>query len=69
MSFFVGTKLTKRTNALFTKLVGHWLVSDSLVEYFVFTLKGFDFLLDTISNDHKPSSSAVEESKDPKEER
>jgi hypothetical protein len=65
MSFFVGTKLTKRTNALFTKLIGHWLVSDSLVEYFVFTLKGFEFLLDTISSDHKPSSAlTIEESKE-----
>jgi hypothetical protein len=66
LSFFVGIKLTKRTNSMFTKLLGHWLVSDQLVEYFVFTLKGFDFLLDTISADHKPSSStdAIEESKD-----
>jgi len=55
ISFFVGTKLTKRTNALFTKLIGHWLVSDSTVEFFVYTLKGFEFLLDTISNDSKPS--------------
>jgi len=53
---------------LFTKLIGHWLVSDALVEFFVYTLKGFEFLLDTISNDCKPSSSAVEESKDPNRE-
>jgi hypothetical protein len=50
MSFFVAIKLTKRTNALFTKMIQHWLVSDDLVEYFVFSLKGFDFLLDTISS-------------------
>lgn len=68
ISFFVGTKLTKRTNALFTKLIGHWLVSDALVEFFVYTLKGFEFLLDTISNDCKPSSGAVEESKEPNRE-
>lgn len=66
MSFFVGIKLTKRTNALFTKLIGHWLVSDSLVEYFVFTLKGFDFLLDTISSDNKTSVAGDEESKEEK---
>jgi len=66
MSFFVGIKLTKRTNALFTQMIGHWLVSDSLVEYFVFTLKGFDFLLDTISSDNKTCDAGDEESKEEK---
>jgi hypothetical protein len=52
LSFFIAVKLTKRSNALFTKLLAHWLVSDTLVNYFVFALKGFDFLLDIISADN-----------------
>lgn len=36
LSFFVGIKLTQRTNQLFTKLLQNWLVSDQLVEFFVF---------------------------------
>jgi hypothetical protein len=28
-------------------------VNDTVVHFFVFTLKGFDFLLDTISYEHK----------------
>jgi len=63
LSFFVGVKLTKRTNQMFTKMIAHWLVSDQLVEYFVFTLKGFDFLLHTISSEPKPFALSVEESK------
>lgn len=37
---------------MFTKLLAHWLVSDTLVNYFVFSLKGFEFLLDIISADN-----------------
>lgn len=68
LSFFVAIKLTKRCNTLFTKLIGCWLVTDQLVEYFVFKMRGFDFLLDTISAEHTPSSiqSSLEESKDDK---
>ena len=52
LSFFIAVKLTKRSNQMFTKLLAHWLVSDTLVNYFVFSLKGFEFLLDIISADN-----------------
>jgi len=51
MGFDQAIQLASRTNGLFTKLLSSWLVSEKAVNYFVFELKGFDFLLDTISND------------------
>lgn len=53
IGFFASVKLTKRTNSLFNKLIRFWLVNNTLVEYFVFKLRGFEFLLDTIASDSK----------------
>jgi hypothetical protein len=53
----VAIRLTTRCNDLFTKLLSTWLVSETVVNYFVFELRGFEFLLDTISS-HKPQSDA-----------
>lgn len=50
--------LNTRTNALFTKLLSSWLVSEKAVNYFVFELKGFEFLLDTISCDKTDDDSS-----------
>lgn len=44
----MSVRLSERTNEYFTKLLGQWLVSDSVASYFVFDLGGFEFLLDTI---------------------
>lgn len=33
-------------------MLAHWLVSDTLVNFFVFKLKGFEFLLDIIAADN-----------------
>jgi hypothetical protein len=41
-------RLSERTNEYFIKLLGQWLVSDSVASFFVFDLGGFEFLLDTI---------------------
>jgi hypothetical protein len=49
----VAIRLTTRCNDLFTKLLSTWLVSETVVNYFVFELRGFEFLLDTISS-HQP---------------
>lgn len=58
MGFDQAISLSNRTNALFTKLLSSWLVSEKAVNFFVFELKGFEFLLDTISCDKvEPSSS------------
>jgi hypothetical protein len=51
IGFDTAIKLANRTNELFTKLLSQWLISDKAVNYFVFELKGFEFLLDTISCD------------------
>lgn len=48
IGFDVSTRLSERTNEYFTRLLGQWLVSDSVASYFVFDLGGFEFLLDTI---------------------
>lgn len=55
ISFDMSIKLTKRTNFLFTKLLSNWLVSDIVVNFFVFELRGFEFLLDTISPNEEPA--------------
>ena len=44
-------KMSKRSNALFTKLLEGWLVSDMTINYFCFDLQGFAFLLDTIGSE------------------
>lgn len=41
-------RLSERTNEYFIKILGQWLISDSVASYFVFDLGGFEFLLDTI---------------------
>lgn len=51
MGFDQAIALSNRTNALFSKLLSSWLASEKAVNYFVFELKGFEFLLDTISVD------------------
>jgi hypothetical protein len=48
IGFDLSVRLSERTNEYFTKLLGQWLVSDSVASYFVFDLGGFEFLLDTI---------------------
>ena len=48
IGFDMSIKLSERTNEFFIKLLGQWLVSDSVASYFVFELGGFEFLLDTI---------------------
>lgn len=48
LGYDVSVRLSERTNEYFTKLLGQWLVSDSVASYFVFDLGGFEFLLDTI---------------------
>jgi len=48
LGFDVSVRLSERTNEYFTKLLGQWLISDSVASYFVFDLGGFEFLLDTI---------------------
>ena len=48
LGFELTVKYSERTNEYFTKLLGQWLVSDSVASYFVFDLSGFEFLLDTI---------------------
>ena len=59
------SKLAERTNTTFTKLLSQWLVSDEIVKYFVFELKCFGFLLDTIGSEDAPAeSTAIEESKE-----
>jgi hypothetical protein len=55
----MSIKLTKRTNFLFTKLLSNWLVSDTVVNFFVFELRGFEFLLDTISPNEEPTDSTL----------
>jgi hypothetical protein len=50
-------------------LVKAWLTTNYLAEYFAFTLRGFEFLLDTIGAESKPksdfdTSQSLEESKD-----
>jgi hypothetical protein len=57
IGFDQAIALSNRTNALFTKLLSVWLVSEKAVNYFVFELKGFEFLLDTISCDQDESVS------------
>lgn len=51
VGFDQAIALNNRTNQLFTELLSSWLVSEKAVNYFVFQLKGFEFLLDTISCD------------------
>lgn len=48
MGFDLSLRLSERTNEYFIKLLGQWLISDSVASYFVFDLGGFEFLLDTI---------------------
>jgi hypothetical protein len=48
LGYNVAVRLSERTNEYFTKLLGQWLVSDSVASYFVFDLGGFEFLLDTL---------------------
>ena len=48
LGFDTSVRLSERTNEYFIKLLGQWLVSDSVASYFVFELGGFEFLLDTI---------------------
>lgn len=48
LGFDVSVRLSERTNEYFIKLLGQWLISDSVASYFVFDLGGFEFLLDTI---------------------
>ncbi len=48
IGFDLSVRLSERTNEYFTKLLGQWLVSDSVASFFVFDLGGFEFLLDTI---------------------
>lgn len=56
LSFDMGLRLSNRTNELFRRLLKIWLVSDDVVNYFVFELRGFEFLLDTISSKAPTSS-------------
>jgi hypothetical protein len=35
-------------NKIFSNLLRKWLVTESVVKFFVFELNGFDFLLETI---------------------
>lgn len=58
VGFDQAITLNTRTNALFTKLLSSWLVSEKAVNYFIFELKGFEFLLDTISCDKTDDESA-----------
>lgn len=48
--------LSKRSNEYFTKFVGSWLKSDSIASHFVFQLRGFELLLDTIGNNAEDKS-------------
>lgn len=48
LGFDISVRLSERTNEYFIKLLGQWLISDSVASYFVFDLGGFEFLLDTI---------------------
>jgi len=48
LGFELSVKLSDRANEYFIKLLRLLLVSDSIASYFVFDLKGFEFLLDTI---------------------
>ena len=48
LGFDVSVRLSERTNDYFIKLLGQWLISDSVASYYVFDLGGFEFLLDTI---------------------
>lgn len=48
--------LNLRTNEYFTKFVGAWLKSEAIARHFVFELGGFEFLLDTISNENSQNS-------------
>lgn len=58
VGFDQAIALNSRTNALFTKLLSSWLVSETVVNFFVFQLKGFEFLLDTISCDKNDEEGA-----------
>lgn len=51
IGFNTAITLSEKTNLWFTQLLSQWLVSDKIVNYFVFELKGFAFLLDTIATD------------------
>jgi len=48
MGMYVSHRLSTRTGIIFQKLLNQWLVADSIVNYFVFELKGFEFLLNSI---------------------
>lgn len=56
VGFDTAISLTNKTNNLFSKLLSSWLVSEKAVNFFVFELKGFEFLLDTISCDKSESA-------------
>jgi len=48
MAIQMSHRLQVRISQIFQKLIAKWLVESSVVEFFVFELKGFDFLLETI---------------------
>ena len=51
IGFELSTKLGERVNEYFIKLLSQWLINDKVASYFVFELKGFEFLLETIGLD------------------
>lgn len=56
MGLQVSHRLTSRANAILQNLLRKWLVSESIVRYFVFELDGFDFLLETIGTSYESLS-------------
>ena len=48
MGQYISHRLSTRSGIIFQKLLNQWLVADSIVNYFVFELKGFEFLLNSI---------------------
>lgn len=48
LGFELSVKMSDRANEYFIRLLRLLLVSDAIASYFVFDLRGFEFLLDTI---------------------
>jgi len=44
-------KMSRKTNKLHKNLLSCWLVSEAVVNYYVFDLQGFEFLLDCIGQE------------------
>jgi len=54
-------KLADRNNELFINFLNAWLVNDKVASYFVFDLRGFEYLLDTIGIGHEPENAQEEQ--------